>query len=116
SSPVSKIVDDIDKLEARFSHVPLQRVMPPRQRAATAYRGIGLTHLYFVDAALRAAGFFALPPAEARQAVSVPAQSSMWPEVGTLVSGTVGGVEGAGASWAVTHDGPDGASIANVLA
>lgn len=113
-SPVSRIVDDIDKLEARFSHVPLQRVMPPRYRAASAYRGIGLTHLYFVDAALRAAGFFALPPAEARQAVSVPAQSSMWPEVGTLVSGTVGGTNAG--SWAVTSDGPDGVSISNVVA
>lgn len=111
---VSKIVDDLDRLEAPFSHAPMQRVMPPRSRGASSYLGAGLTHLYYVDACLRAAGFYALPPSEARQAVSVPAQSSMWPEAGVMVSGTVGGTNAG--SWAVTSDGPDGASINNVVA
>lgn len=114
--PTSKIISDVDRLSRPFSHEPLQRVMPPRGRAESAYIGVGLTHLYFVDAALRNAGFHALPPAEGRQAVSVPAQSSMWPEAGTMTAGTVSGVAGGDAPWAVTHDGPDGASIANVRA
>ena len=111
---VSKVVDDLDRLEAPFSHEPMQRVMPPRTRGASSYLGAGLTHLYYVDAALRAAGFYALPPAENRQAVSVPAQSSMWPEAGVMVAGVVGGTNAG--SWAVTSDGPDGASISNVVA
>ena len=112
--PVSKVVDDLDRLETPFSHAPMHRVMPPRTRGASSYLGAGLTHLYYVDACLRAAGFYALPPAENRQAVSVPAQTSMWPEAGVMVSGTVGGTNAG--SWAVTSDGPDGVSISNVVA
>ena len=111
---VSKVVDDLDRLETPFSHEALQRTMPPRYRAESSYRGVGLTHLYYVDAALRRAGFFALPPGGSRQAVSVPAQSSMWPELGTMLTGVAGGTDGG--SWAVTSDGPDGASISNVWA
>lgn len=113
-SPVSKVVDDLDRLEKPFSHAALQRIMPPRYRAESSYRGVGLTHLYYVDAALRRAGFHALPPGGSSQAVSVPAQSSMWPELGTMLTGVNGGTDGG--PWAVTHDGPDGASISNVWA
>lgn len=112
-APTSRIVDDYDRLDVPFRHEPLQRVMPPRTRAASAYRGIGLTHLYFVDAALRAAGFYALPPAEARQAVSVPAQSSMWPEAGVMVGGGQGP---SGGPWANVFDSVDGVCISNVTA
>lgn len=111
---VSKVVDDLDRLETPFSHAPMHRVMPPRTRGASSYLGAGLTHLYYVDACLRAAGFYALPPAENRQAVSVPAQTSMWPEAGVMTGGAVGGTDGG--SWALTADGPDGVSISNVVA
>lgn len=110
----SKIIDDRDKLSADFRHEPLLRIMPPNLRGEADYRGVGLTYLYFVDAALRTSGFYATPPVEARQAVSVPAQSSMWPEVGVMTKGTVGGFMGTPISWCNTHNGVDGVSVSNV--
>lgn len=110
----SKIIDDRDKLNGPFRHEALLRVMPPLNRGAAAYRGAGLTYLYYVDAALRRSGFYATPPAEARQAVSVPAQSSMWPEVGNMTAGVVGGVTVDGSSWSSTYNSVDGVAVANV--
>lgn len=110
----STIIDDRDKLSGDFRHDALLRVMPPISRGAADYRGVGLTYLYFVDAALRTSGFYATPPAEARQAVSVPAQSSMWPERGGMSAGAVGGYEPSAPSWAETYNSVDGVAIANV--
>lgn len=113
-APQSTIIDSYDRLNMPFSHEPLMRVMPPSVRAADDYRATGLSHLFYVDKALRTAGFFALPPQEARQILSVPAQSSMWPETGSMTAGTVGGPGGTGA-WCSTYDGPAGVSVASVL-
>lgn len=85
----SSIIDDRDKLDAPFSHEPLLRVMTPILRGADDYRAVGLTHLYYMDAALRTAGFYAVPPREARQALSVPAQSSLWPEDGIMTGSLI---------------------------
>lgn len=109
----STIIDDRDKLDKPFTHDALLRVMPPLTRGAPDYRGVGLTYLYFVDAALRVAGFYATPPAEGRQAVSVPCQGSMWPEVGVMTLGVVGGQAGSG-SWANTYNSVDGVATSNV--
>lgn len=109
----STIVDRVDKLSEPFTHSALLRLMPPVLRGADAYRAVGLTHLYFVDRAMRTAGFYALPPMEARQALSVPAQSSMWPEAGTMSAGVTGGVDGG--PWCNTYDGPHGVAVSNVL-
>lgn len=111
-SAKSSIIDDFDKLNASFSHEPLQRLMPPRERAAADYRAVGLTHIYYVDRALRKAGFFATPPTESRTILSVPAQSSMWPEVGVMTGGVVGGADGG--AWCSTYNGPSGVSIGDV--
>ena len=108
----STIIDDLDRLITPFSHVPLLRVMTPIVRGAAEYRAAGLSHLYYVDAALRVAGFFATPPAESRQILSVPAQSSMWPEAGIMTDGLVGGVDGG--PWAAFYDGPDGVVMADL--
>lgn len=110
----SRIIDRRDKLSTKFRHDPLLRIMPPLARAAADYRGVGLTYLYYVDAALRKAGFHATPPAEDRQAVSIPAQSSMWPESGAMIAGNVGGQSGG--AWANTWNSVDGVSLSNVLA
>lgn len=110
----STIIDDRDKLDKPFTHDALLRVMPPLTRGAAEYRGVGLTYLYFVDAALRTSGFYSTPPAEARQAVSVPAQSSMWPEVGVMTEGVVGGIEAAPSSWCNTYNSVDGVAVSNV--
>lgn len=110
----STIIDDRDKLEGPFRHDPLLRTMPPLKRASPDYRGVGLSYLYFVDKALRQSGFFATPPDEARQAVSVPAQSSMWPEVGVMTLGSVGGYSGGEAAWCSTRNSVDGVAVENV--
>lgn len=113
--PTSTIIDHSDMLNTKFSHVALQRIMPPRERAAADYRAVGLSHLYYVDAALRTAGFYALPPQEARQILSVPAQTSMWPEAGVMLTGVVGGPDANGSPWCSTYNGPHGVSVADVL-
>lgn len=114
--PESTIIDDYDRLSVRFSHEAMLRIMPPRFRGADALRGIGLSALYYVDAALRKAGFHATPPIEERCSLSVPAQSSMWPEVGVLSEGAINGVETSPAPWANRHNAPFGMSMSNVRA
>ena len=111
----STIIDNSDRLNATFSHEPLMRIMPPLKRADPDYRASGLSYLYYVDQALRTAGFFATPPQEERQILSVPAQSSMWPERGVMLTGQIGGPDGSASPWCATFNGPAGASIADVL-
>lgn len=81
----STIIDEYDKLSAPFSHDALLRVMPPITDGA-ARRGVGLTTTYYADLALRSAGFYATPPSEFDSAVSVPAQGSMWPAHGSIIT------------------------------
>lgn len=102
-TPESSIIDDYDRLNVRFSHDALLRVMPPLANGGVR-RGVGLSPLYILDAALRRAGFCATPPKEPRAAVSIPAQGSMWPEAGGVeqASDLTGGLSHAqfvGAPW-----------------
>lgn len=109
----SAIIDDFDRLSASFAHPALLRIMPPiAWDGSEPYRAAGLTHLYYVDAALRTAGFFATPPRETRQALSVTAQGSMWPEVGLMTTGVSGGVDGG--AWANSYPGPGFMSMGDV--
>lgn len=108
----AEVVSNVDRLNRSFRHEPLQRVMPPRTRGEAEYRGVGLTHMYFVDAALRAAGYYALPPKVGRVGVSVPLQSSLWPETGVLVASKIGGVSGG--AWVTNHQGDGALAVANV--
>lgn len=85
SGASSTIIDDYDRLNVRFSHDALLRVMPPTTNGGVR-RGISLSPVYFIDAALRRAGFYVTPALENRPAISVPAQGSMWAERGNLVS------------------------------
>ena len=110
-SPQSTIIDAIDQFNARFSHEPLQRIMPPLQRGDPAYRAVGLHSLYYVDTALRMSGFYSTPKREAVCAFSVPAQSSVWPEAGFLTAGLNGGPSGG--PWAATHPAPWGVAMSN---
>lgn len=105
SAMESSIVDDIDRLNVRFSHEPLCRIMPPLLPGDPDI-GVGLTSLYFVDTALRTAGFYATPAVEPRSIVSVPAQTSLWPETGTMTKGIV-----QGDPWASYYDAPFGVSM-----
>lgn len=81
----STIIDDYDKLSAEVSHVPLVSIMPPEvPGGAEDWRRVGLHPLYFVDYALRRAGFFATPPREPNTNVYAPLQGSSWPNYGFL--------------------------------
>lgn len=85
----STIIDDFDKLSAKFSHYPLLRVMSPYAEGYPA-RGVGLTSTYYVDATLRTAGFYGTPPTEANGILHVPGQGSTWTDrgqVGTMLTG-----------------------------
>ena len=114
--PASSIIDDYDRLNVRFSHDAMLRVMPPRFRGGADLRAVGLTPLYYVDAALRASGFYATPAPEVRCALSVPAQSSLWAEVGLLTDSAIGGVAGGSSVWAGRHNAPFGMSMSNFRA
>lgn len=85
SGASSSLIDDYDRLNRRVSHDALLRVMPPTTNGGVR-RGVGLNPAYFMDYALRAAGFYVTPPLENRPAISVPAQGSMWPESGNVVA------------------------------
>lgn len=107
----STLIDDYDKLSVEVSHLPLLRIMPPAV-AGGPYRGIGLNSSYFADFALRAAGFYVTPKREANAALSVPAQGSMWPEAGTMLTGAP--FDGVGSHQSL-HGAPWGWSVSNFL-
>lgn len=78
------MLDDVDRLHREVSHPPLMAPMPPYTPGGQ-YRFISLHADYYVDRVLRAAGWYCTPPAESGCVVSVPAQGSMWPEVGACI-------------------------------
>lgn len=84
----STIIDAYDKFSAPLSHEPMLNVMPPASGGG-AFRGVGLTHTYFVDLAFRAAGFFVTPPQEPHSLLHVPGQGSIWPHRGSCVTAGV---------------------------
>lgn len=85
----STLIDDWDKLSASFTHSAMLRIMPPLAwDGSEPYRSAGLHPLYYVDRALRAAGFYATPPRGYNSALYVPLQGSRWPHYGQLKSAT----------------------------
>lgn len=83
----STLIDDYDKLSAPFSHSAMLRVMPPLAwDGSEPYREAGLHPLYYVDRALRTAGFYCTPPREFNTYLYVPMQGSAWPHFGNLRS------------------------------
>lgn len=79
----SSLIDHIYRLNRRVSVEALTRRMYPRHEG-DPFRHIGLTSIYVVDRVMRACGYYVTPPAEFDVAVSVPLQTSVWPEVGLL--------------------------------
>lgn len=83
----STLIDDYDKLSVAVSHAAMLRIMPPLAiDGSEAYISAGLHPLYYVDYALRQAGFYCTPPREYDTALYVPLQGSRWPHFGTLAS------------------------------
>ena len=107
----STLIDDYDKTSVEVSHAALLRIMPPAE-AGGPYRGIGLNSSYFADMAMRASGFYATPKREAYAALSVPAQGSMWPEAGGMLTG--GAFDGLGSHQSL-YGAPWGWAVGNFL-
>lgn len=103
----STIIDDFDRLSASVSHQALLRVMPPPSGGGDPYRGIGLMALYYVDYAMRQAGFHCTPNTEYNAALTVYGQGSIWPSRGSLSSVTSPG------SHAGTHVAPWGIALSD---
>lgn len=112
-APKSSIVDVIDLLNRPFAFDALLRVMPPTTVGAASYRGVGLTALYLADQAMRQSGFYATPKNEANLALSVPAQTSMWPDSGTAGTLELGGSSDGVNSHALNYAAPWGWAVGN---
>ena len=92
----SSVIDFRDRITGTFTHEALLRHHVPQVEDG-AYRSVGLRHWYPLVMALRATGFYNVPPAEAPSAMSAPMQASVWPEAGTVrnAHGTVPGTHAA---------------------
>lgn len=83
----STLIDDYDKTSASVTHQAMLRSMPPLAiDGSETYRSAGLHPLYYVDFALRAAGFHCTPPREWDSLLFAPIQGSWWPHFGQLAS------------------------------
>lgn len=80
----SSIIDYTDYLNREVEHSTVFRQHPPTVEGQQLM-GVGMGPAYPIDRALRACGFNCTPRREAGALVSVPAQISLWPELGTLV-------------------------------
>lgn len=97
-SPQSTIVDYTDYLNRPFHHSTVLRLHPPRTEGGQ-YMGVGMSSAYVVDRLFRTAGLFATPRQEPSCLMSVPLQTSVWPEWGNVTA--AGSVTGTthGASY-----------------
>lgn len=82
SGMTSTIVVDVDRLTEEFSCEAHLSSMPPLTDGG-AWRNAGLSPMYFVDAAMRAGGYYVTPPTISTSVLHVPLQGSLLPAVGT---------------------------------
>lgn len=108
----STIIDDYDKLSATVTHEALLRIMPPYVNNAP-YRGVGLVSTYYVDLAMRRAGFYCTPVQEPNSVVFAPCQGGLYPHSGTLTRAT--GFDSS-VDTAVNNPAPWGFSVSNFYA
>lgn len=105
----TRVIDDSDKLSARIRHQPMMAVMSPRNAGGTP-RGTGLVHTYYVDLAMRAAGFYCTPPNDPGVVVHIPCQGGTWPHVNEpVIARTV-----SGGSYPSNHWAPWGYAVSNM--
>lgn len=79
----SSLIDYSDWLNTPFNHSAVLRLHPPLTEGGS-YMGVGMTPAYIIDRALRTAGFFSTTPIDGGALVSVPLQTSTWPERGVI--------------------------------
>lgn len=86
-----EVLDQYQSLDKTISWGPLAEAMPSESEATLA-RYVGLQSIHVTDRILRNCGWYSTPPNPGYGMLSVPAQGSMWPETGTVVtSGRAGG-------------------------
>lgn len=80
-----EVLDQYQSLDKTISWGPIAEATPSESEATVA-RYVGLQSIHVTDRILRHCGWYATPPNPGYQALSVPAQGSMWPETGTVVT------------------------------
>lgn len=108
----SSLIDDYDQLSTEVSHDAMLRIMPPRVDDG-ANRAVGLVATYYVDYAMRAAGFYCTPRQEPDCALLVPCQGGMWPHRGSVVDAGPWSSSSGGSGHAQNHPAPWGLSVSN---
>lgn len=83
----SELLDHIDRMNRTASVEPLLAVMPPITPGGELRR-IGVMAEYAANLAMRACGYYTTPPVNGSTVLSVPAQGSIWPELGTVTAAT----------------------------
>lgn len=78
-----EVLDQYQSLDKTISWGPLADAMPSPQEAVVS-RYVGLQAVAVTDMILRHCGWHSTPPPIDWSLLSVPAQGTMWPEVGTL--------------------------------
>lgn len=108
----STLIDDYDQLSAEVSHDALARIMPNEQSGGSP-RSVGLVSTYYVDYAMRAAGFYPTPLQEPTSILFAPCQGGMWPHVGAVVDAGDYGSGDTGSGHAANHAAPWGFTVSN---
>lgn len=78
----STVVVDVDRLSEEFSCEAHLSAMPPLTEGGS-WRNAGLAPMFFVDAAMRAGGYYVTPPTISTSVLHVPLQGSLLPAIGT---------------------------------
>ena len=98
----SQVIDRVDALHRSVSVEPLVARMPPIN-TGEGYRLVGLQSDHVVHSVLRQCGFGATPVVPSGfVGVSVPAQGSMWPELGTVTQARAASGSGVTADFKPT--------------
>lgn len=85
SSSQSSIIDYTDRLNKGVEHSTVFRQHPPTIEGSNLM-GVGMGPAYVIDRVLRTCGFRCTPQLESGAVVSVPGQTSLWPEIGVMTN------------------------------
>ena len=80
-----EVLDQYQSLDKTISWDSAMDAMPSESEAVTA-RYVGMQSIAVTDLILRHCGWYSTPPRAGYTALSVPAQGTMWPESGTVVT------------------------------
>lgn len=80
-----EVADQYQSLDKTISWGPVAEAMPSMSEGVIA-RYVGMQSVYVTDRILRHCGWYSTPPNPGYGMLSVPAQGSLWPERGTVVT------------------------------